>query len=184
MDKPLQLQSPRLNLRGLRPEDAAAICAYRALPEVARFQSWQSFGPADADRLIADQAGIVPDTPGTWQQLALITRDAGEMIGDCGIHFPKDDLNQVELGITLSPTHQRQGLAAEALQSVLRYAFESLGKHRAWAITDAQNHAAARLFRSLGFRQEAHFVEHVRFKGAWSSEYLFALLYREWQQRP
>jgi RimJ/RimL family protein N-acetyltransferase len=49
------------------------------------------------------------------------------------------------------------------------------------AVTDAENHAAARLFRRLGFRQEAHFVEHVSFKGTWGSEYLFAKLYREWQ---
>jgi RimJ/RimL family protein N-acetyltransferase len=39
------------------------------------------------------------------------------------------------------------------------------------------------VFHRLGFRQEAHCVEHVWFKGAWGSEYLFALLYREWKAR-
>jgi len=66
---------------------------------------------------------------------------------------------------------------------MLRYVFGTLGKHRASAVTDAENRAAAALFRRLGFRQEAHFVEHVWFKGAWGSEYLFALLGREWQAR-
>jgi RimJ/RimL family protein N-acetyltransferase len=46
-------------------------------------------------------------------------------------------------------------------------------------VTDAENHAAARLFR-----QEGHFIEHVWFKGAWGSEFLFALLRREWHARP
>ena len=156
---------------------------YRSLPAVAQFQSWESFGPDDAARLIADQAGVRPDTPGTWLQLALVLLESGKVVGDCGIHFRLDEPRQVELGITLAPAHQGRGLATEALNSVLGYVFDSLDKHRASAVTDAENHAAADLFRRLGFRQEAHFVEHVSFKGAWGSEYLFALLHREWQAR-
>lgn len=183
MSEPLLLKSPRLFLRPLRLDDAAALVTYRSLPEVARFQSWESFGPDDAARLIADQAKVVPDMPGTWLQLALVLSESDAVIGDCGIHFRSDDPRQVELGITLAPVHQGRGLAAEALGSVLEYVFGSLGKHRATAVTDAENHAAARLFRQLGFRHESHQVESVWFKGAWGSEYLFALLHREWQAR-
>ena len=32
-------------------------------------------------------------------------------------------------------------------------------------------------------QRRGHFVEHVWFKGAWGSEFLFALLLREWQAR-
>lgn len=177
--EPLELHSPRLHLRRLRAEDAPAIIAYRSLPEVARFQSWESFGPSDAARLIEEQATVAPNTPGTWLQLALV--ESKEVVGDCGIHFREDDPRQVELGITLAPTHQGRGLASEAIASVLGYVFETLAKHRATAVTDAENHAAASMLRRLGFRQEAHFVEHVWFKGAWGSEFLFAILRREWQ---
>jgi RimJ/RimL family protein N-acetyltransferase len=127
--------------------------------------------------------GVRPDTPGTWLQLALVLLESGEVIGDCGIHFRQDEPRQVELGITLAPAQQGRGLATEALSGVLGYVFDSLGKHRALAVTDAENRAAAGLFRRLGFRQEAHFVEHVWFKGAWGSEYVFALLRWEWEQR-
>ena len=183
MVDPLKLQSSRLYLRRLRQEDATAICAYRALAEVARFQSWESFRLSDAERLIADQAAVEPDMPGTWLQLALVTVESGVVIGDCGINFREDDPRQVELGITLAPAHQGRGLATEALRTVLEYVFDRLGKHRVFAMTDAENDAAASLFRRLGFRQEAHYVEHVWFKGVWGSEYLFALLHREWQAR-
>jgi len=181
LSEPLLLRSPRLLLRPLRSEDAAPIAAYRSLPEVARFQSWGSFGPDDAARLVAEQAGVNPDTPGTWLQLALVPSESASVVGDCGIHFREDDPRQVELGITLASSHQGRGLATEALNCELEYVFGSLGKHRASAVTDAENHAAARLFRRVGFRQEAHFVDHVWFKGAWGSEYLFAMLRREWQ---
>jgi RimJ/RimL family protein N-acetyltransferase len=150
---------------------------------VARFQTWESFGPDDAARLIASQAELMPDTPGTWLQLALVLPTSGEVVGDCGIHFWPDQPRQVELGITLAPAHQGRGLATEALGRVLEYVFDALSKHRVSAVTDAENHAAAMLFRRLGFRQEAHLVENVWFKGAWGSECLFALLRREWQAR-
>jgi RimJ/RimL family protein N-acetyltransferase len=179
----LELRTPRLCLRRLCPADAPALVGYRSLPEVARFQEWESFGPDDAARLIAGQVGVVPDTPGTWLQLVLVLLESGEVIGDCGVHFRGDDPWQVELGVTLAPAHQGRGLAAEALDGVLGYVFGTLGKRRVSAVTDTENHAAAGLFRRLGFRQEAHFVEHVWFKGAWGSEYVFALLRREWQAR-
>jgi RimJ/RimL family protein N-acetyltransferase len=181
---PLVLRSPRLLLRPLCAEDAAPLAAYRSIPEVARFQSWESFDQADAVRLVADQAKVVPDTPGTWLQLAIVLSTSGKMIGDCGIHFRGDDFQQVELGVTMSPTHQGQGLATEALASVLGYVFDGLGKHRVTTVTASENHAAAALFRRLGFRQEAHYVENVWFKGAWGSEYLFALLRLEWETLP
>lgn len=175
-----ELRSPQLLLRRLRHDDTAAVVAYRSLPEVARFQSWTTFGHEDAIRLIENQAAVVPNTPGTWLQLGIVPADVGTVVGDVGIHFRADEPEQVELGITLSPAYQGRGLAAEALRLVLGYVFGALGKHRVIAVTDAENQAAARLFGRLGFRREGHFVEHVWYKGAWGSEYLFALLHREW----
>ena len=183
MIEPLVLKSPRLSLRQLQLADAIPIAAYRSLPEVSLFQSWDSFGPADAARLVNEQSGVAPDIPGTWLQLALVLSEPATVIGDCGIHFRENDPRQVELGITLAPAYQGRGLAAEALTAVLDYVFGRLGKHRVSAVTDTKNHAAASLFRRLGFRQEAHYVEHIWYKGTWGSEYLFAMLRREWQSR-
>jgi len=67
--------------------------------------------------------------------------------------------------------------------AIVHFVFATLGKHRVSAITDAENHAAAALFRRLGFRQKAHHVEHRRYKGHWASEIVFALLRREWELR-
>ena len=178
-----ELRTQRLSLRRLRDDDASALVAYRSLPEVARYQSWESFTREDAIALIASQADVVPDTPGTWLQLAIVETVSGKLIGDGGLHFRADDPQQMELGITLAPEYHGRGLATEALARVLDYCFGELAKHRVSAVTDAKNRAAAALFLRLGFRQEAHFIEHVWFKGEWGSEYLFALLRREWQPR-
>ena len=98
------LRKARLVLRRLVPSDAPAISRYRSLPEVTRYQSWNTCTTKDAEHLVADQAGIAPDTPGTWLQLAIVSE---VMIGDCGLHFL--DNEQVEVGIALDPAHQRKG---------------------------------------------------------------------------
>jgi RimJ/RimL family protein N-acetyltransferase len=177
------LRSSRLILRHLSLDDLAVLCAYRSLPEVARFQSWDSFSPDEGAQFIAEQSSREANVPGTWLQLAIVRQDNGEMIGDCGLHFRQDDMTQMELGITLAPSHQRLGYATEALGSVIDYAFTRLDKRRITAITDAENAPAATLFCRLGFRREGHFIENVWFKGAWGSEFAFALLRTEWQNR-
>lgn len=177
------LVSPRLCLRRLLLEDAPTIHAYRSLPEVARYQSWDNYTPEDAERLVGEQIEVVPDTLGSWLQLAIIERESDFLIGDCGIHFPSEHPQQVMLGITLSPSYQGKGLATEALTNVLTYVFGTLSKHRAFAITDAENHASAKLLERVGFRKEAHNIENIWFKGAWGSEFLFAMLRREWEAK-
>jgi RimJ/RimL family protein N-acetyltransferase len=177
-----ELRSPRLILRRLQRDDLAALCAYRSLPEVARYQSWESFGPDEAARLIDDQAGREPGVSGTWFQLAIVEAATGLVVGDCGLHCRQEDPRDMEVGITLAPAHQGRGYATEAIECLLGFVFGRLGKHRVAAVTDAENRPAASLFRRLGFRREAHFVEHVWFKGAWASEFVFGLLRREWEQ--
>lgn len=180
---PAHLTSARLLLRRLHRDDAEALCAYRSLPGVARYQSWDSFGPDDAIRLIESQSAAEPGIPGTWFQLAIVEAATGCVIGDCGVHCRKEDARQIEIGITLSPHHQGRRFATEALECLLAYLFGNLPTHRVSASTDVLNDPAAALFRRLGFRQEAHLVESLWFKGQWGSEYVFAMLKREWEER-
>ena len=178
---PPSLSTARLRLRPVLPGDAAALCSYRSLPEVSRYQSRKSFGPEDAARLIDGQRDAEPGVPGTWFQLAIIETATEAMIGDCGLHCLS--AAETELGITLAPAHQGRGYATEALAAVIAFLFGPLGMHRVSAITDAENRASAALFRRLGFREETHFIDHVWCRESWGSEYGFALSHQEWELR-
>src|SRR5688572_19814767 len=110
----VELRSPRLILRRLVRDDVAALCAYRSLPEVARYQDWESFGLDEAARLIDAQTGLEPNVPGTWFQLAIVLAATGALVGDCGLHCREEEPRQMEVGITLAPVHQGRGYATEA----------------------------------------------------------------------
>ena len=124
------------------------------------------------------------DEPGTWYQIAIVEKDTNTLVGDCVIHFIKDGTvppnQQVELGFTLATEYQNFGYAAEGMDALMDLIFIELNKHRAVAFTDELNKGAITLLERMGFRCEAHFTENVLFKGCWGSEYLYAMLRKEY----
>lgn len=144
----LHIDTNRLLLRRPRTGDAVAISAYRGLPEVARYQSWEAFGIEEAERLISHQLAVKPADKDSWIQLMIVLVESGQLIGDCGIHFTSNTERQVELGITLDPRYQHRGYASEAIEGVLSDLFGRLNMHRVWAVLDVENKAAQNLFRA------------------------------------
>lgn len=177
------LETDRLNLRRFEPADRDAFLAYRNDPEVARYQSWDSISPARAQAFIDEQAQLQPGLPGQWFQFALALKDGGRLVGDSGLQVLLQDVRQAQLGITLAPAYQGQGLASEAVTAVLDYAFIHLDLHRVLAVVDCENAPSAALLERIGLRREGHFLKHVWFKGHWADEYLYAILQSEWLQK-
>ena len=173
-------ETPRLHVRAFRPSDLDEFVAYRAHPEVERYQSWSSYTVEDGRALIASMQGLRPGTPGQWYQFAVEERSSATLVGDLAFKVNESEPREAEVGFSLSPAHQGQGYATEALRALLGHAFGTLGLHRVIAVTDALNVPAAALLERVGMRREAHFHENVFFKGAWGSEFVFALLDREW----
>lgn len=69
----------------------------------------------------------------------------------------------------------------EAVAALLDFLFQELQLHRVVAQTDVRNVPSVRLLERLGFRREGHFIEGFYLRGEWASEYLYALLAREWR---
>ena len=180
-----QLATARLCIRRFRAGDAEALRRYRNDPEVARFQGWDvPYTLAEAERFIESLASASPGQPGSWFQFAVALPPDQALIGDCALRTLPDDPHQAELGFSFATAFQQQGYASEALRSVLAYAFTILAMHRVFAIVDTRNLPAQRLLERLRFRREGHFVENTWFKGAWSSEFLYAQLESDWRAIP
>jgi len=64
------LVTDRLTIRRFEVTDALAFAAYRSVPEIARYQSWDvPFGEEQARRFVTAQATSHPDTSDEWFQL-------------------------------------------------------------------------------------------------------------------
>ncbi len=179
--QPVSLETERLVLRRLGFQDLEAFLDYRNDPEVARYQSWESFGRADAETLIQEQQAVRPGETGRWLQLAIERRDQPGLLGDCGFCLRADQVRQAEIGFSLSPGHQGKGYATEAVAAVVDFLFRDLGVERVIAITDSRNTRSQALLERLGLRRESVF--EVWFKGAPGEEHLFALDRSGWLAR-
>lgn len=102
------------------------------------------------------------------------------MIGDCALNFGEFDSRIAEIGITISHLEQKKGFANKALLGLLAFLFDTQSVHRVVAIVDEENLASIHLLKSVGFKQEGHFIENVFFKGKWASEFQYGYLKREW----
>lgn len=180
MNTPTFFETPRLDARPFCPADVHAFVAYRADPEVARYQSWSGYTLDLGTALLEDMQHGQPGVPGEWYQFALEDRSTGTLVGDLALKVDEHERRAAEVGFTLAHEQQGRGYATEALRALLGFAFERYGLHRIFAVTDTLNGPANALLERVGMRREGHFVENIYFKGAWGSEFLFAILDREW----
>jgi RimJ/RimL family protein N-acetyltransferase len=175
------IESDRLILRSFTNADLPVLLAYRNDPEIARYQSWESFSEAEAEAFLRKQQSLEPGAPGKWFQFALEEKSSRLLVGDCALQVDEAG-QQGEIGFTLARGQQGKGFATEAVSRLCDYCFTNLHLHRLVAITDCRNHSSVALLERLGFRREGHFLENVFFKGAWGDEYLYAIRQAEWAE--
>lgn len=144
-----------------------------------RIRSAAPFDPLDRSveesiaLIAAMQRRAAPDSDG-WQQFTLLDK-TGIMVGDLGIRFSPPWNATAEIGFALDPRRQRQGLAAQAVEAMVRRLFRN-GRRRIVAVTDRRNRPAQRVLERCWFREEGRFVESWRDGDAWYDEISYARL--------
>jgi [ribosomal protein S5]-alanine N-acetyltransferase len=176
------LLTQRLVLRQFTDADVEPFCTYRNDPDVAAFQSWTGCSLLEARAFVDSQKLLTSAAPGQWFQLAVVFKETGRLIGDCGFRLDAEEPRQATIGVTFARQYQGRGFATEALSALLDYLFVGLKLHRVKADTDSQNIRCSRLLQRVGFRREGHLVQSLHFKGRWADEYLYAMLRDEWVQ--
>jgi RimJ/RimL family protein N-acetyltransferase len=148
----IELQTPHLRLRTWRAEDRESFAAINAEPAVARYLPPTSRARSDAwlDRIDGQFAEH------GWGFWAVEDQATGQLIGLCGLaHVPWQAFftPAVEIGWRLSTAWQGRGLAREAAETVLDFAFGPLGLDRVVAFTVPANTASWGLMERLGMRK-------------------------------
>ncbi|MBH1959071.1 MAG: GNAT family N-acetyltransferase [Flavobacteriia bacterium] len=179
----LNIQTTRLNIRQLKLSDLTDFHIYRSNPEVTKYQGFDVMTIEQAEQFINDNATKHFGNAGEWVQYGIENMETKQLIGDCAIKLDQYDTRIAEIGITISNFEQKKGFAKEVLLGILSFLFDKKEIHRVVEIVDAENIASVNLLKSTGFKQEGHFIENTFFKGKWGSEFQYAMLKREWDDR-
>ncbi|MFN3528752.1 MAG: GNAT family N-acetyltransferase [Bacteroidia bacterium] len=179
----LNIHTSRLIIRPLDFSDLADFHLYRSKPEVTKYQGFDVMSVQEAKNFIEENSKKQFGKAGEWIQYGIENIETGQLIGDCAIKLNQNDIRIAEIGITISHLEQQKGFGKEVFLGILHLLFDTKKIHRVVEIVDADNIASIHLLKSVGFRQEGHFVENIYFKGKWGSEMQFAILRREWAER-
>jgi RimJ/RimL family protein N-acetyltransferase len=179
---PWPKHTERLTLRPVEPRDFEALWQIRRQEAVGR---WMTSASADRGQFIE----MVSDRDRMGKTL-VIERD-GVVVGDLML-APEDGWAQsevaeqargvqAEIGWCLDPALEGNGLATEAVQELIRIAFEDLGLRRLVAQAFAANQPSRRLMERVGMRAEDHRLkESLHRSGEWMDGVSYALLAEEW----
>ena len=147
----MNLTTPRLTVRFLRPEDNALILELLTSP------TWLEFIGDRGVRTLGDADGYIARMQDRYVQLGfgfcLVQLKDGAKIGICGL-IQRDSLPDVDIGFALLPRFAGHGLALEAAWATLEYARDTLKLPRLAGITTPDNTRSIRLLEMLGLRFE------------------------------
>ena len=145
-----ELETARLRLRKLRPDDAKDMFAYARDPEVSRWVSWEPH------RSIADTRAVIAEflrryETGESGEWALLHKRDGRMIGTAGLRWNERE-QAADLGFTIARDYWNRGLMTEAVTEIIRYGFEDLGLDRVVAKHASTNPGSGRVLAKAGMQ--------------------------------
>ena len=147
----LELQTPRLRLRGLNKADRDLVFALRSDLRVIRHTGivqYQDISQAD-DFIQKIEQEMEHGTSLTW---TIFLSPTGQPIGNICFWNFSDDRKEAELGYDLLPDYWGQGYVSEAIQVVLDFGFRQYGFHTIYAYPRSEHAASCRVLEKADFR--------------------------------
>ncbi|HEV7345175.1 MAG TPA: GNAT family protein [Devosia sp.] len=177
------IQTERLSLRPFTRGDVEAVHAYRRREDVARYLFDVPLSREECELAVQQRISQVGlEVEGDKIILGVELAENGALIGEVSLIWRSVDARQGEVGWIFDPHYHGQGYATEAARAMLDLAFGPGDIHRVCARCHVDNAASWRLMERLGMRREAHFREHALTKGHWDEEFVYAILWQEWQE--
>jgi ribosomal-protein-alanine N-acetyltransferase len=147
----MRIETARLLLRPLTPEDEAALATVLSDAETMRWYP-RPFTGDEVREWIERQLDRYSSSTGL---LGLVEKQTGRLIGDCGPVWQEvEGRTELEIGYHVSRERWNQGFATEAARVVIDYAFENLGVERVVSMIRPENLASRRVAEKNGLTLE------------------------------
>lgn len=148
------LETPRLQLRHLNINDLEELYALYRDPEIRRYFPEGVLSYEDTREELEWFLNGHPEYPelGLW---ATVQKGSGTFIGRCGLlPWEIDGKLEIEIAYLLDKHFWHQGLATEAANGILSYAFERLNLTRLICLMDPENIASQKVAERIGMKLE------------------------------
>jgi [ribosomal protein S5]-alanine N-acetyltransferase len=141
------IETERLRLRPLRPDDFEALHAIYSDPRVSAWIG--EHAPEDTRAEL--EFYVRHQAEHGWAFWAVEERATGRFLGDCGLQpLERRPGGEVELGYDLHPDAWGRGIATEAARATLDHARDALGLRRVIAVVKPDHLASRRVLERSG----------------------------------
>jgi ribosomal-protein-alanine N-acetyltransferase len=178
-----RLETERLVLRALRPEDALTVARLAGRREIAdtTISIPHPYSVDQAQEWIASHAGH--QDPNKGIAFGITMKADGQLFGVVGLREIDREHSQAEMGFWIGLEWWGNGYAAEAAKAVIGYAFEKLKLNRVYAHHMVRNPASGRVLEKIGMKREGLLRQRVRKWGVFEDVVLMATIQGDWRAR-
>ncbi|MGR2663793.1 MULTISPECIES: GNAT family N-acetyltransferase [Chromobacterium] len=175
------LSTPRLLLLPAQPALARAMLDFH----VRNRQHFEPWDPKPGDMFFTELYWTMQlrQRVRDWEEgrggrfLLALHAEPERVIGSVGLsNISRGAFQSCHLGYGLDQHCQGQGLMREALEAVIRCAFDTLRLHRIQANYQPHNLRSAGLLKRLGFEIEGHAKNYLYLNGGWRDHVLTSRL--------
>jgi [ribosomal protein S5]-alanine N-acetyltransferase len=159
------LQTPRLLLRELGPDDLEALYAITGSALVMRFVGDLKPYGIEKTRAMIDAMIERYRAPG-FGEYAIVHRDTGQFMGFGGYEVPPGRVH-VDISYIFAEEYWGQGYATELAAALVDHGFETLGFTSLGAGFDPENHASMRVASKVGFRFDSTGLDEFGLPSVW-----------------
>lgn len=163
-----ELHTERLTLRRLKVSDSWDMFEYARDPKVTEFLTWHAHPNIAYTREYLQFVGT-HYTIGDFFDWAIVLREQDKMIGTCGFTRIDYTNNCAEIGYVINPAYRGQGIADEAVRSVMGFGFVRLGFNRIEAKFMENNVASRRVMEKTGMTFEGFHRRAMKIKGKYET---------------
>ena len=158
MKMPERIETERLILRKLRPDDAPAIFeGWTQDPEVTRYLTWRPHDRIEQTEEFV-QSCLIAWEGETRFPYVITLKENGEVIG---IIDPRIEGPRVGIGYGAARAHWGRGYVTEATRAILEWAFRQPSIYRVYATTDVENIASRRVMEKVGMLCEGILKKYI-----------------------
>jgi len=170
----------RLQLRAVEPSDIDLLYEWENDPSIWKVSN--TLSPYSRFQIEEYVMNVQNDIYASRQLRLMIVGHSGEISGK---HIGAIDLFDFDpfnlragIGILVREEYRRNGFAAEALELLIRYAFDTLNLRQLYSNITPINTSSISLFEKYGFERCGIKKDWIRTGNRWMEEWMFQLVRR------